>query len=295
MLSVLVPIYNFDVTPFIKDIHKQCLLAKINFEILLYDDFSDQAYKTINSTISELNKVTYLELPENYGRSKIRNRLAVDAKFNKLLFVDCDSNTEDEFYIFNYINQLTKHKVIYGGRSYSSTPPSDNNLFLRWFYGITREVKSASKRETEPYRNFMTNNFVIDKSIVLNTPFDESLNGYGYEDLLFAQELKSQGIEIHHIENSLIHIGLESAEEFINKTANGMKNLAKMIQAKQVDKRIKIYRVYNKLAYLHLNWSIKIAYVILRSTINKNLRGKRPNLKYFDLYKLYHLVIEMKS
>ena len=295
MLSVLDPIYNFDVTPFIKDIHKQCLLAKINFEILLYDDFSDQAYKTINRTISELKKVTYLELPENFGRSKIRNRLAVNAKFDKLLFVDCDSNTEDEFYILNYINQLNKHKVIYGGRSYSPTPPSDNNHFLRWFYGITREVKSAANRETEPYRNFMTNNFVIDKSIVLNTPFDESLNGYGYEDVLFAQELKSKGIEIHHIENSLIHIGLESAEEFINKTANGMKNLAKMIQAKQVDKRIKIYRVYNKLAYLHLLWLIKIAYVILRSTINKNLRGKRPKLKYFDLYKLYHLVIEMKS
>lgn len=295
MLSVLVPIYNFDVTPFIKDIHKQCELATINFEILLYDDFSAPTYKTINRTTSDLNNVTYLELPENFGRSKIRNQLAIDAKFDKLLFMDCDSNTEDGFYICKYLNQLTKYQVIYGGRSYSSNPPTNNNLFLRWVYGITREVKSATKRETEPYRNFMTNNFVIDKSIVLNIPFDETLTGYGYEDVMFAQELKSRGIKIHHIENSLIHIGLESAEEFINKTANGMKNLAKMIQAKQVNKRIKIYRVYNKLAYLHLQWLIEITYVVLRTIINKNLRGRRPNLKYFDLYKLYHLIIEMKS
>ena len=293
MLSVLVPIYNFDVVPFVEDIYKQCKIADIEFEILCYDDCSTIEFKSRNNTLRQHQYITYLELPENIGRSKIRNLLAKNAKFNKLLFVDCDSETESDFYIKNYLACLDKHSVAYGGRSYNNSPPADTNLYLRWFYGIKREVKSAKERTTEPYRNFMTNNFVIDKSIALKIPFDESLDGYGYEDLLFAQQLRQNNIPIHHIDNSLMHIGLEDASEFLKKTANGMKNLAKMIRENQVDDKIKIYRIFRKLRTLNLLWLVKVTYTLFENIILKNLKSSSPNLTYFDLFKLRYLVREM--
>ncbi|MBL4653048.1 MAG: glycosyltransferase [Flavobacteriales bacterium] len=295
MLSVLVPIYNFDVVSFINDIYKQCEIANIEFEILCYDDCSSNVFKSKNNTLANRQKITYFELQKNIGRSKIRNLLAENAKFDNLLFVDCDSKTVSDFYIKNYLNTLTTYPVIYGGRSYESFPPSDPNLYLRWFYGIKREVKLATERTTEPYRNFMTNNFVIDKAIVLKIPFDESLDGYGYEDILFAQQLKKSNISIHHIDNSLVHVGLENTSEFLKRTANGMKNLAQIIRHNQVDEDIKIYRVYKKINRTKSKWIIKLIYALLKKYIRNNLKSNTPNLLYFDLFKLQHLMNEMKS
>ena len=168
-------------------------------------------------------------------------------------------------------------------------------MYLRWYYGINREVKSAQERATEPYRNFMTNNFVIEKQIIQQIGFNETLEGYGYEDLLFAQNLKKQGISIHHIHNPLLHIGIEKTNDFIKKTANGMKNLSKMIRSNQVDDDIKIYRVYKKLDRYKLLWFIELVYVIIKNSIQKNLNSRTPKLNYFDLYKLQHLIKAMKS
>ncbi|MBK9736769.1 MAG: hypothetical protein IPO92_18135 [Saprospiraceae bacterium] len=39
--------------------------------------------------------------------------------------------------------------------------------------------------------------------------FDESVIGYGYEDLLYAFSLEKKSIKIRHIDNAVIHDGLK--------------------------------------------------------------------------------------
>ncbi len=122
MLSILVPVYNFDINAFVKDLHQQCELAQINFEIICLDDGSLQLFKDKNSGIANLDHIFYHELEQNIGRSRIRNKLAQMANFEKLLFVDCDSLTEDKNFIADYITCMNNHKVIYGGRTYDEHP-----------------------------------------------------------------------------------------------------------------------------------------------------------------------------
>ena len=294
MLSILVPIYNFDITVFVNDLNQQCSQENIDFEIICLDDGSLDKYKNNNAIVDRLTHVSYHELKYNVGRSVIRNKLARMAKYDKLLFVDCDSITEDKKYINNYISCIHDHLVIYGGRSYDRIPPKSKTLYLRWYYGIKREVKSAHIRLKEPYRNCMTNNFIIDKQLVFDFPFDEGLTGYGYEDLAFSYRLKSNGISIHHIDNNLRHIGLETSEDFMNKTANGMRNLAQLIKSKTIDEDIKIYRFYLKCKQYKIQWLILLLWRSLHKTVKKNIMGPKPDLRYLDFFKLHELIKNAK-
>ena len=48
MLSILIPIYNFDITQLVKDLHEQAKSLEKSFEIILIDDASDETYTKIN-------------------------------------------------------------------------------------------------------------------------------------------------------------------------------------------------------------------------------------------------------
>ena len=95
MISILIPSYNFDVTNLIETIHKQIELTTNKFEIICAEDGSTQTFS--NEKIKNLKNVTYIHLKKNIGRSKIRNLLANTAKFKWLLFIDCDSEINNNF------------------------------------------------------------------------------------------------------------------------------------------------------------------------------------------------------
>jgi glycosyltransferase involved in cell wall biosynthesis len=46
MISVLIPVYNYDVTEAVKELHRQLSKEGVNFEIRIIDDASEDAYKT---------------------------------------------------------------------------------------------------------------------------------------------------------------------------------------------------------------------------------------------------------
>ena len=88
MLSICVPVYNFDVRQLAGQLSEQAKKAGIPVEILIFDDNSEADIKKINREISSTPSVKYLELPENIGRAAIRNRLAETAKYPYLLYLD---------------------------------------------------------------------------------------------------------------------------------------------------------------------------------------------------------------
>ena len=162
-LSVCIPIYNFDVTTLVKNLHQQLIASKIDFEILLMDDGSKAKFQTINNSLRQLAKCVYIPLTQNVGRAAIRNQLAAFAKYPYLLFMDCDAKAPDDF-IQKYIQEINKEtEVIVGGRSYQRTPPKNSKQQLRWQFGFNREVFSAEERNWKPYSSFLTCNFLVKK------------------------------------------------------------------------------------------------------------------------------------
>src|SRR4030042_2590249 len=87
MLSILIPVYNFNVVRLVGEVHHQALNSGAKFEIIVVDDGSDIHYKEQNRIISKLQDIRYEELSENIGRSRIRNKLAGMAAFPCLLFL----------------------------------------------------------------------------------------------------------------------------------------------------------------------------------------------------------------
>lgn len=292
-LSILIPIYNFDVTEFISELHKQSRSAGVEFEMLCFDDASEDKFKIVNRKVSFLDNVRYVELKENLGRSKIRNLLAKEAKSENLLFFDCDSKLTSRNFVKNYLENTFPGSVVYGGRSYEKNPPLDKNKILRWFYGVNREFVPVKKRKKNPYKYFLTNNFLIPQDIFFSIKMNEDLYGYGHEDTVFAQELKRKKIPIEHIDNPLCHIGLEDTGDFLAKTQQGISNLGYLISNNLVDKNVKIFRYYYFVKKFYLKFIVKFIFTLFQKQMKINLKSGSPKLANFDFLKLYWLIMEM--
>ncbi len=293
MISVLIPIFNFNVCPLVAELQQQCRECGVPFEIRCYDDGSTAYYKEINRSLNYLEGVCYREMPENKGRAAIRNALAADALFDALLFLDNDGLPENGHFIRNYIETFDNKSVLYGGRSYQLEPPSDLDLLLHWKYGIKREVLAAAKRRNNPYHGFQTNNFMIPATLLRAITFNETLKNYGHEDTLFGGELLKSGVPIIHIDNPYRHIGLEKTAIFLEKQQQALKNLAFLHQSPMII-RTKLLSFYSFLS----NWKlISLTYLIwklFKPLLLYNLQSPTPRLIFFDFYRLGWFIYYMR-
>lgn len=290
MLSICIPIYNYDVTALVYELNKQAEASLANYEILLIDDNSSIiSLKEKNRELNKLNNVRYIELDKNIRRSAIRNLLANESKCSYLLFMDCDAAVCKDDYIIKYLAECKPNVVCCGGCAYNQTPPPSDHL-LRWHIGIHRESSDATSRNKQPNSKFTAFNFLIDKHILLNTPFDEKLNKYGHEDTLFGIELMNKNVRFTHIDNPLIHLGIDTTEIFLKKTEEGIINLIEieenMEDKTQFIQSVKLLNTYYKLKKLYLTHIYILGFRIFRKTLLNNLKGENPKLTYFDAYKL---------
>lgn len=290
MLSILIPIYNFNVVELVEDLHRQSERCKIEFEIICFDDGSREEYLLTNRTMKELPHVVYKEIRKNIGRSKIRNRLAEASRYDNLLFLDCDSRLPSKDFIKKYIIHIENYNVVYGGRIYESSPPLEQSKYFRWYYGIKRESVSTKKRKLLPYKSFMTNNFLIRKKAFLSIRLNEKITGYGHEDTMFGIRLKENDVHIEHINNPVMHIGLEDFDEFMDKTHQGLRNLLFISKVVDITESVRIYRHLKRLKSLQLTGAVVYLHNLISRRIVKNLKSNRPLLLFFDLYKIKRLI-----
>lgn len=297
MLSICIPIHNWDVTKLVRDLKAQADKLKVAYEILLLDDASDYEYQKKNAQLDFLDHVTYLQSYINMGRSVVRNTLAVKSKHPYLLFMDCDVTVTHRDYLKKYLEALPA-KVVVGGAEFKPKKPRKENV-LRWKYGIVREQVPAEIRRKDPNAAFSTFNFIIEKEIFDTVQFDETLQGYGHEDTLFGLDLEAHGITISHIDNPLRHDVSRSSNQFLKQTRNSIDNL--LIIADKVENRdrleqsITLLRTYRKLEKRHLLGLYRLFYQMFGKMIEKNLRSPNPKIRAFDLYKLGYLVEKMKA
>ncbi len=290
MLSILIPIYNFDVRILVKNLDIQGMALNVPYEIILLDDASDGVYRQLNRELDELKSVHYFELPANIGRAEIRNRMAEIAKYPYLLFMDGDSEVMYNDFLQNYIVEANGELVVYGGRIYSMVPPPDKQKHLRWKYGNKVETIRAQERTAFPYRSFMTSNFMISKSIFGKIRFDEDIKTYGHEDTLFGYNLKKAKIKLIHIDNPLVHIGLEDGNEFLRKKRDGIENLRSILH-KQENQDDFIAEVSLLRRYAAIKGTFKERFLIrlykrYNKAWEKNICGRFRSIYLFNLYKL---------
>lgn len=295
MLSILIPVYNYNVTNLVTELRRQAEELGIVYEICVLDDASTEAFRKQNHNLIQKTNIRYEELPENVGRSAIRNRLVEMAKYEYLLFMDCDSGVIMPHYLQTYLEVLHPQRLLYGGRAYLPKAPVDSPYLLHWQYGRQREQQDFQERQKNPYHSFMTNNFLMPKTLFESITFDESLRTYGHEDTLFGMELAKRNIEILHLHNPLLHMGLETAEVFLAKSKMAVYNLAQLIkQGKNVSTRLS--DTYTKLAKWKLANLAGLILKMFRPFIFSYLQStQKANLHFLDLYKLDLFIEAMQS
>lgn len=286
MLSICISIYQFDSQQLIQELHKQALALKLEFEIIAIDDNSEKKYQTVNKSVSALKQVYYSENRENTGRSRIRNQMAKLARHENLLFIDCDAQLVDNQFIKRYFHASEKAKIVCGGTAYRSQKP-EKQFLLHWNYGRKREMRPASDRNKNPNRSFSSFNFWIKRKIMLQFPFNEDISGYGHEDTLLGFVLEENNYEILHIDNPLIHNGLNTNKRFLENTKNGIYNLSKLLkQEKKLLQKLKLSRVYNKLQSFYLGNLFGFFFRLTERSIKTCLEKNIVSIWLLDIYKL---------
>jgi glycosyltransferase involved in cell wall biosynthesis len=290
MISICLPVYNFDVTELTGELLRQALDYNVDIEILIFDDASLSYYKEINSKIAVNSSVQYLEFEQNLGRSRIRNRLADFAQGKWLLFLDCDMLPDSSKFLKKYNSAIDDANVICGGITYGSKP-FKKELLLRWKYGIHRESKNAARRQINAHASFMSGNFMIRKEAFNQIRFNEGISGYGHEDTLFGLDLKRHKASILHINNPCIHLGIEPCYDYLSKTEHSIVNLVRLIeivpeQKNDLHKNIKLLRYYYFLRWIGLSYPLRWFFRVCNPIIRRVLCNTKPSLLLFDLYKL---------
>lgn len=295
MLSICIPVYNFDLTNFVEKLINQSISNSLTIEILIFDDGSKISFKEKNRSIRKFDQVIYKELKKNMGSAAIRNKLASHAQYERILFLDCDSDIHSDF-IKTYMPHITSNEsIIYGGRIHPKTLPS-NDKSLRWKVGKKKEDHDAKIRNKIPNKSFMSNNFLIKKKLFNYITFDETIERSGHEDTMFGIELELKGIKIIHINNPVVHIGLENNEEFINKTKQRLETLKYLTYThcnnNLLNKRITLLRYFHIVKKIKITRLLSIIFHYSQKIIERNLRSKNPSMFLYDFYKLgYYLNI----
>lgn len=292
MISVLIPVYQYDVVGLVQSLSQQLEANKIGYEILVYDDCSLPELKQCNVALSQIDNVCYVELSQNIGRSKIRNLLAEKARYDNLLFLDCDVSLPDSSFIERYLNFSAKYNVTVGGICYHSQKPADSVKVLRWKYGHSREALTAVKRNKQPYGAFKTANFFVTKAIFSRIKFSEEITGYGHEDTLFGYQLEQAGIPILHIDNPVCHEGLEAAPVFIKKSEQAVTNLYLLFLSGALNnswKQIPLLRYFKVFKVLRLRYLTAILYLMVGAFIRKAMQGRYPLVFLLNVYKLLYI------
>ena len=292
-LSICIPVYNQRVTQLVTTLHQQAQSCPdLTFEIVVADDHSPLYEEENRAALSDMLDVRYSSLPANSGRAHIRNYLAQQARYNRLLLLDCDTTPPDSLYISRYL-QAMDHDIVVGGCTYDSTPPDTHHL-LRWKYGLKYESRTADERNADANKGISTFNFMIRRDLLLHIPFNETISKYGHEDTLLGWDMKQAGYVIFHINNPLIHLGVDDTDSFLQKTDLAVMNLWQLLQnpdcpAALIDS-INLLRCYQKVKRWHLKTFLTLLTRISRRLTLLNLESEHPLIPLFQWYKLGRLL-----
>ena len=295
-LSILIPTHNDVCLQLVQQLHAQAsAIEALDFEIIVADDGSTQpSVVEWNRQIEQLSHTIYIIRCNNVGRSAIRNFLAQQAHYERLIFIDSDMTVIRNDFIRCYL-QEPDSVIVYGGYevpdAHHAAITADAQLHhnLRYRYELSAaSAHTATARSRHPYRDFHTSNFLVNRNIFLNHPLDERFTHYGYEDVLWGKELKAQAIGIRHIDNPLGFCTFEDNAHFVAKTEEALRTLYRFSDDLEgyssllsLAHRLRRYRLAPLLLYFHR---------LTSSWERRLLCSSHPSLTIFKLYKLGYLL-----
>ena len=293
MLSILIPTKDYDCHILVEELHRQGESLGLPYEIIIGEDGTAEENLRQNTMADSLTHCRRIIKKTNIGRAAIRNLLARESRYPNLIFIDCDAVVEKDDFLRLYADALKDYDVVCGALYHANEQPNDE-CSLRYRYEKEADKqRDAVTRSKAPYDKFTTFNFAIKKDIFTSILFNESITRYGYEDALFGKELERRGIPIGHIDNKLLHSGLESNAVFLAKSEQA---LATLLTIEDRMESTPLLATLRKMRALHLENIFMIYWNLRKKSLRRNLLGRKPSLLKFKIYKLgYYISLQRKD
>ncbi len=294
-LSILLPCYNRDCSA---QVTRLCALASplvaqgVGVEVIVMEDGSvEQEALQANAQACAHALCRHVIRTENVGRAMVRNLLAAEARYQWLLFLDCDLVPAGDDFLEQYVQAVRLHpeaKVVYGGLL--NIAPAFPCLRYR-YEQATAARHTVQARQNHPYASLSMANMMLHADVARQIPFDQRFRTYGYEDVMFGRQLRLNEIPILHIDNPVEIRDFDTNEQYVCKTEQAMRTLHQFADELQDDvtmlRKLKALRRYVPLGLLH--FFARLAAPVLR----RNLSGNNPDWRFFNPYKLcYYVLLE---
>ena len=285
-LSIAIPTRNDDCSQTVSKLLEQARReTSLDFEILIADDASDNAevIRQLN-IIGNQESCRLIRLKENVGRAAVRNMLAREAKYDKVLFIDAGVDINNQDFLKTYILHANDADIVCGGWK-TEVGAETAKANLRAKYELDCEKNHTPlQRNKHPYRSFRTVNFLVHKDILLNNPFPADMTGYGYEDVVFGKQAEKAGCTVLHIDNPVVYKSYEDNEAFVSKTIQSVNTL--YIYRERIGQYSKLHSIAFRLRKLRLDSLMVFLYKQRSETWKKQLCGNCPSLRMLSLLKL---------
>lgn len=286
-VSILIPVYNDNIVWQVTMLRNQCkAIDGLQWEIVVADDGSSEEYLRRNRPLLSMEGCRFIVRGQDYGRAANRNFLAQQARYDTLLYIDSGLKPNPHF-VENYVNNVDKAEVVCGNIAVDPDHVDMANLRCR------NELKAqqrftAERHAMDPYKNFHTGNFMIQRRVMLAHPLREDIKTYGYEDTLFGKDLSIKGVSIRHIENPVMFVRFESNTRYVEKTREAIVTLYNYRH------ELEGYSPLLHLACLagryHLAGAVRLFHSLFGRMMEANLESRHPNLHVFSIYRLCLLV-----
>lgn len=292
MLSILIPTYNFDCLPLIRELQDQCETMRastfeFDYEIVVADDCSTQKelVEALQTAVSQMGeRVRCMAFPENVGRAEVRNVLLREARAEWVVLMDSDARVVHHDFIKKYWEARMSAAVIVGGILHPSEVARGSELRIAYERSFKKE-RTLSWRRNHPYAHFSVFNLMARKSVLDKFCFDIRCEEYGYEDFFLGIALKEAGVEVSHIDNPLLHTGIDTSEVFLRKTETAVRTLSRL--PLNLRRMTGLDEHALRLKRMHLDRMFLTAFSLIQSTVRKQLLSRKPSIMLLQLYKLF--------
>lgn len=289
-LSILIPNYNSVCVGLVTVLQQQAGTLGIDYEILVADDASpDKDTIETNQAINTLPHCRYIVKEQNTGSAATRNFLGRESRYHWLLFLDSDIEIPDSRFLERYVTD-GHEGVVNGGIKITDDDNLKHNL--RYLYEKSAEpAHTAERRQANRYHEFRSTNFLIDREVFEDSPFDERFTRSGYEDVLFGKMLKQRQVPITHIDNPVMMTEFEGNADYVAKIERSMKTLYKF--RNELRGYSRILTIDQGIHIGVVRGVIRLWHRVFGGLERRNLCGERPILKLFNIYRMgYYLGIK---
>lgn len=274
MLSIVIPVYNYNILPLVERLHQEASTLNLPFELLVCDDASTQVFH--QQQIEAFPHTRWLTNTVNQHVAYTRNRLLKEAQYPWVLVLDADVMPVAPTFIQDYLAQRETGVFFQGGFTY---PPIEagQQQSLRLTYG----------RAVEQHNHLHSCCNLFFNQNVLQLQFDEAITTYGYEDTLFFLALAKRQIEVIRLPNPVVHQSTESNHTYLERSKQACWELVRLLDQNKINATdVQLSRRYNQLAQLHLTALLSGIDWLLGTRIQRNLLGANPSMTGFKLFKL---------